>query len=582
VSTEFAPLRSEPSRHAPLDDRLVCLADLAADATLVPASTPVTEVDRLFRDERGLRSLVVHDDHGYSLLSREQVEYTLTGRLGYGRGLHSRSTAGQMASENAFSLPGHLDLALAAQQILELPEESRYRDVLVHTDTGPGVVSVSQIFERLSSEFGYAARHDSLTGLANRRQLNERGLAFTAEELAGAAVLFIDLDGFKAVNDTFGHRVGDDVLKSFGERMRRLVRPADLLARLGGDEFAVLLVDVTEEQALAVANRVVQSASAPFTSDGHLLHVSASVGVSMARDVAAEAELSPLEALLRHADGAMIKAKHAGKRQVARLDGHGEAAPITRNALIRRRLTDSFDSDAFTLHYQPQLDLTTGEYGTVEALLRWNDRVLGDVSPAELIPIVELSGDIHRIGEWVIGRACAQARSWMDAGESRRVAVNVSPLQLAARSVVPQVLAALAQHNVPAELLQIEITEGAAITDLPRAIGQLHQLRSAGVSIALDDYGTGYSSLALLRDLPLTVVKIDKTFVDTIEATPEDALLMNGVIDTAHALGLRVTAEGVERIGQLHLLRAMGCDSAQGYLISRPVPAHRLISPAAA
>jgi diguanylate cyclase (GGDEF)-like protein len=575
-------IETAPDRQSPLGDRLVCLGDLATDAHLVPESTPVADVDRLFRDERGLRSLVVYDEHGYSLLTREQVEYTLTGRLGFGRGLHARSTAGQIASENSFSLPGHLELTVAAQQILELPEESRYRDVLVLTETGPGVVSVSQVFERLSSEFGYAARHDSLTGLANRRQLNERGLAFTPEELGGVAVLFIDLDGFKAVNDTFGHRVGDEVLISFGSRLRRLVRPVDLLTRLGGDEFAVLLVGVSEEQAMAVAARVVQSASMPFTSDGHLLHVSASVGVSMASDVAAEAELSPLEALLRHADGAMIKAKHAGKRQVARLDGQGEAAPITRNALIRRRLTESFESDAFTLHYQPQLDLVTDTCGTVEALLRWHDRVLGDVSPAEFIPIVELSGDIHRIGEWVIGQACAQARVWLDAGESRRVAVNVSPLQLAARSVVPQVLAALAEHGVPAALLQVEITEGAAITDLPRAIGQLRQLRDAGVSIALDDYGTGYSSLALLRDLPLTAVKIDKTFVDKIEASPEDALLMGGVIDTAHALGLRVTAEGVERAGQLHLLRAMGCDSAQGYLISRPVPAHRLVSPAAA
>jgi diguanylate cyclase (GGDEF)-like protein len=574
--------RPVPGQQAPFGDRLVRLRDLAVAARLVPASTPVAEVDRLFRDERGLRSLVVHGVDGYSLLTREQVEYTLTGRLGFGRGLHSRSTAGQMASENSFSLPGHLELAQAAQHILELPEESRYRDVLVLTDTGPGVVSVSQVFERLSSEFGYAARHDSLTGLANRRHLNERGHTFTADELAGVAVLFIDLDGFKAVNDTFGHRVGDEVLIGFGERLRRLVRPADLLARLGGDEFAVLLVDVTEDQALAVAGRVVQGASTPFTSDGHQLHVSASVGVSMASDVAAETDLSPLEALLRHADGAMIKAKHAGKRQVARLDGQGEAAPITRNALIRRRLPVAFETGAFTLHYQPQLDLATGECGTVEALLRWHDSVLDDVSPAEFIPIMELSGDIHRIGEWVIGQACAQARVWLDAGQSRRIAVNVSPLQLAARSVVPQVLAALAEHGVPARLLQVEITEGAAITDLPRAIGQLRQLRTAGVSIALDDYGTGYSSLALLRDLPLTAVKIDKTFVDKIEASPEDALLMGGVIDTAHALGLRVTAEGVERDGQLQLLRAMGCDSVQGYLISRPVPADRVKSTAPA
>jgi diguanylate cyclase (GGDEF)-like protein len=573
---------SESGRQASLGDRLVRLSDLTIDARLVPASTPVAEVDRLFRDERGLRSLVVHDEHGYSLLTREQVEYTLTGRLGFGRGLHARSTAGHMASENSFSLPGHLELAHAAQLILDLPEESRYRDVLVLMESGPGVVSVSQVFERLSSEFGYAARHDSLTGLANRRQLHERGLAFTPAELTGVAVLFIDLDGFKAVNDTFGHGAGDEVLIGFGERLRRLVRPTDVLARLGGDEFAVLLVGVTEEQALAVADRVVQSASAPFTSDGHQLHVSASVGVSLASDVADERDLTPLEALLRHADGAMIKAKHAGKRQVARLNGQGEAAPITRNALIRRRLSVAFETDAFTLHYQPQLDLATGEHGTAEALLRWHDRVLGDVSPAEFIPIMELSGDIHRIGEWVIGQACRQARLWLDAGESRRIAVNVSPLQLAARSVVPQVLAALAECGVPARLLQVEITEGSAITDLPRAIGQLHQLRSMGVSIALDDYGTGFSSLALLRDLPLTAVKIDKTFIDVIEASPQDAQLVGGVIDTAHALGLRVTAEGVERAGQLHLLRALGCDSAQGYLISHPVAAHQLVSPAAA
>ena len=571
-----------PGPEATLGDRVVRLADLAVDATLVPADTPVAEIDRLFRDERGLRSLVVQNGHGYSLLTREQVEYTLTGRLGFGRGLHSRSTAGHMAAGNSFSLPGRLELAHAAQQILELPEESRYRDVLVLTEAGPAVVSVSQVFERLSSEFGYAARHDSLTGLANRRQLNERGLAFTPEELAGVAVLFIDLDGFKAVNDTFGHRVGDEVLVGFGARLRALVRPADLLARLGGDEFAVLLVGVTEDQALAVADRVVQSASTPFTSDGHQLHVSASVGVSMASDVAAEQQLTPLEALLRHADGAMIKAKHAGKRQVARLDGQREAAPITRNALIRRRLPDAFDTDAFTLHYQPQLDLTTGEHGTVEALLRWHDGVLGNVSPAEFIPIMELSGDIHRIGEWVIGQACLQARRWLEAGQSRQIAINVSPLQLAARSVVPQVLAALAEHGVPARLLQVEITEGSAITDLPRAVGQLRQLRTAGVSIALDDYGTGYSSLALLRDLPLTAVKIDKTFIDVMQASSQDALLVGGVIDTAHALGLRVTAEGVERAGQLHLLRALGCDSAQGFLISHPMAAHLLVPPAAA
>jgi EAL domain-containing protein (putative c-di-GMP-specific phosphodiesterase class I) len=222
------------------------------------------------------------------------------------------------------------------------------------------------------------------------------------------------------------------------------------------------------------------------------------------------------------------------------------------------------------------LDLASGDCSAVEALLRWTDPVLGAVSPAEFIPIMELSGDIHRIGQRVINEVCVQARLWLDAGTPRRVAVNVSPLQLASRTIVPELLEALARHGVPPELIQAEITEGAAITDLPRAIGQLQQLREAGISIALDDYGTGFSSLALLRSLPLSTVKIDKTFIDNIDSSPADALLVGGVIDTAHALGLTVTAEGVERPCQLQLLRDLHCDTVQGYLISRPVTPHDL------
>ncbi|TFC85278.1 bifunctional diguanylate cyclase/phosphodiesterase [Cryobacterium sp. TMT3-29-2] len=554
-------------------DPVGCLADLATSVQQVSATTPVTEIDRVFRADQQLRSLVVHEDGICFLLTREQVEFTLTGRLGYGRGLHARSTAIQMVPENSFALPGQMSLANAAQRVLELPEGNRYRDVLVLTDEGPRVVSVSQIFERLSAEFRYAALHDPLTGLPNRRQLEESGATSIegSVDITRIAVLYIDLDGFKAINDTFGHQAGDEILIGFADRLRHLVRPTDLLARLGGDEFAVLLVDVDEAQLLAIADRVVLGASVPFVCDGHLLHVSASVGIAMAGDVAAERELSRLDVLLRHADGAMLKAKQAGKRQVARLDGHGEAAPIVRNALIRRRLPKAFETLSFTLHYQPQMDLSSGDCSAVEALLRWTDPVLGAVSPAEFIPIMELSGDIHRIGQRVINEACAQARVWLDAGTPRRIAVNVSPLQLAARTIVPELVSALHRHAVPAHLIEVEITEGAAITDLPRAIGQLQQLREAGISIALDDYGTGFSSLALLRSLPLTTVKIDKTFVDNIDSSPSDALLVGGIIDTAHAIGLTVTAEGVERQSQLQLLRDLRCDTVQGYLISRPV-----------
>lgn len=554
-------------------DGVSCLADLAMDVKLVSATTPVAEIDREFRADRKLRSLVVQNGGVFSLLSREHLESTLTGRLGYGRGLHARSTAGQLVSEKALALPGHMSLEDAAQRILGLPENNRDRDVLVLTDQGPRVASVSQIFERLSATFRYAALHDSLTGLPNRRQLEERGVVFIESdpELVGFAVLCIDLDGFKAVNDTFGHRIGDEVLIGFADRLRNIVRSEDVLARLGGDEFAVVLAAVDELQALAIADRIVLSASVPFVCDGHLLHVSASVGIVMAGEVAIERGLSRLDLLLRQADGAMIKAKQAGKRQFARLNGHGEAAPIARNAHIRRRLTDAFETRVFLLHYQPQLDLVRNECSSVEALLRWTDSELGAVSPAEFIPIMELSGDILRIGKRVINGACAQARIWLDAGSPRTIAVNVSPMQLAAHTIVGDIRAALRENGIPASLIQVEITEGAAINDLPRAIGQLRELREMGISIALDDYGTGYSSLSMLRDLPLNIVKIDKTFIDGIDASPTAAALVGGVIDTAHALGLEVTAEGIERPCQLQILRDLGCDTVQGYLISRPV-----------
>ena len=306
----------EPWTDPHAGDRVVCLADLAADARLISASTPVSEIDRIFRSERQLRSVVVQEGEIFSLLSRDQVEYTLTGRLGYGRGLHSRSTAAQLVPERSLALDGGMNLAQAAQRILVLPEDVRYRDVLVLTDEGPRVVSVSQIFQQLSADFRYAALHDSLTGLPNRRHLEERAGAILdgGGAFEGMAALYIDLDGFKAVNDTYGHRVGDQVLVAFADRLREQSRPADVLGRLGGDEFVVLLDSVTEAQAVAFAERIKRRAASPFSCDGRLLYVSATIGIAMADDTEVSDELPRLEVLLRTADDAMRARKHAGGR----------------------------------------------------------------------------------------------------------------------------------------------------------------------------------------------------------------------------------------------------------------------------
>lgn len=554
------------------------VGELAVEVAVVQAKMPVPEVDSLFRADRQLRAVIVQSGSHLELLSRDQLQFELTGRLGYGRALYSRATAGQLLTGDMFTLPGSLSLAQASQRILNRPEPHRYRDVLVVTEAGPRVVSVSHIFERLSTIFRHAALHDPLTGLPNRRLLDEYGGALISSDWdpTRLAILYIDLDGFKTVNDTFGHRTGDDILIGFADRLRSCVRPADVVARLGGDEFAALLVDVSETEALAIADRVVLTATAPFVHDDQLLHLSATVGLAMASDVTEERELSQLDVLLRHADGAMLKAKEAGKRQVGRLDGRLTPAPFARQALIRRRLQLALETDQLTLHYQPQLSLTTGTCSSVEALLRWHDTELGPVSPAEFIPIAETTDQIHRIGTRVINQACAQARAWLDAGTPRTIAINISPVQLATRTIVTQLVTALGTYRIPATLLRVEITEGSAISDLPRAVDQLTQLRQAGIDVDLDDFGTGHSSLAMLRHLPLAAVKIDKAFIDNIDTTPADALLVRGVIDSAHALGLTVTAEGVERPTQLHHLRQLGCDTAQGFFISRPQPAHAL------
>ncbi|WP_234751122.1 EAL domain-containing protein [Arthrobacter ramosus] len=267
----------------------------------------------------------------------------------------------------------------------------------------------------------------------------------------------------------------------------------------------------------------------------------------------------------------MLNAKHAGKRRVGRISTAVNAAGIAREALIRRRLPGALPDGTLSLQYEPLRDLATGEDHGVEALVRWMDPELGQVPPAEFIPVAEHTGEILRIGAWVIDRACSQARLWSDAGTPLRVAVNVSPLQLASGTLVADVLGALDKHDVPAGLLEIEITEGTAITDMPGAAVQLQQLIDAGDGVALDDYGTAYSTLALLRALPLTTVKIAKSFIDDIDTDARAAAIVNGLIHVLQAAGVKTTAEGVERTTQLTALRGMACDTAQGYLISRPV-----------
>ncbi|MGM7775416.1 putative bifunctional diguanylate cyclase/phosphodiesterase [Arthrobacter sp. KNU-44] len=548
------------------------LGALGFEAIVLPGSTQALEVDELFRANSSLRGVVVDSPAGPALLSRDQLEYKMSGRLGFGRALHARATATDMLGASHFTVPDGLGMSEAVAVILERPEATRYQDLLVVGDGVPRIVPVSEVFEGLSAVFRHASLHDPLTGLPNRRMLELEAPALTRDtHRSRIGILFIDLDDFKGVNDTYGHRAGDIVLAEFAARLSGCVRDGDTVVRLGGDEFAVLLVGVDVAEAGAVADRVLECMDEHFDVDGQHLDVTATLGLAMASDVTDEGALSRLEAVLRHADDAMLNAKHAGKRRVGRICPAGNAAGLAREALIRRRLPGALRDGALSLEYQPLRDLATGEDHGVEALLRWMDPELGQVPPAEFIPVAEHTGEILRIGAWVIDRACAQARLWSDAGTPLRIAVNVSPLQLASGTLVGDVLGALNSHGVPADLLEIELTEGTAITDMPGAAVQLQQLIDAGVGVALDDYGTAHSTLALLRALPLTTVKIAKSFIDDIDTDARAAAIVNGLIHVLQAAGVKTTAEGVERTTQLTALRGMACDTAQGYLISRPV-----------
>ncbi|UKA64445.1 putative bifunctional diguanylate cyclase/phosphodiesterase [Arthrobacter sp. FW306-04-A] len=555
---------------------VLTLGDLGFEALVLPGSTPALEVDELFRADITLRGVVIEGPEGSRLLSRDQLEYKMSGRLGFGRALHSRATAAELLFDSNVTVPDGLGMPEAVAAVLERPEATRYRDLLVLGEGAPRVVPVSEVFEGLSAVFRHASLYDPLTGLPNRRMLELETPALTGgTDRSRIGILFIDLDDFKDVNDTYGHRAGDVVLAGFAQRLSGSVRAEDTVVRLGGDEFAVLLVGVDESEAGAVAERVLECMDEPFVVDGHQLGVTVTVGLAMSGDVTddvtGEEALTGLEALLRHADGAMLNAKHAGKRRVGRICRGRASSSFVRDALIRRRLPHALQDGALVLEYQPLRDLATGTDHGVEALLRWTDVELGPVPPAEFVPVAEHTGEILRIGAWVMGRACAQARLWADGGTPMKVCVNVSPVQLASGTLVADVMNALQLHGLPAGLLEVEITEGTAILDLPGAAVQLRQLIDAGVGVALDDYGTAHSTPTLLRVLPLTRVKIDKTFIDDIDTDRPTAAIVSGIIHAMHSLGIRITAEGVERAAQLAVLREMGCDTAQGYLISRPL-----------
>jgi diguanylate cyclase (GGDEF)-like protein/PAS domain S-box-containing protein len=419
------------------------------------------------------------------------------------------------------------------------------------------------------------ARYDALTHLPNRNMFVEeleRTLARARRSGDNFALFFIDLDRFKNINDSLGHDAGDQLLTVMATRLRKLLRGSDLVARLGGDEFVVLLEGGTEPAALSlVARKALAAIAEPVILQGRSFQVTGSIGISVYPQDGSDAA-----ALLKNADAAMYLAKDSGKNtfefytaQLAALSAQQFALEADLRAALSR--------DELQLHYQPKVRLADGELVGMEALLRWQHPQRGLLAPGEFIALAEDSGLILPIGQWVLDAACRQIRAWRDAGLSvPRCAINLSARQFVTDTLVDDVVQVLAAYALPAEALEVEITESVLMTDPQRANRTLQGLYGLGVHIAIDDFGTGYSSLAYLKRFAAQTVKIDRSFVSGLPADRDDAAITQAVIAMAHSLGLEVVAEGVETQAQMDYLRRMGCNEAQGYHIGRPMPALQL------
>ena len=424
--------------------------------------------------------------------------------------------------------------------------------------------------KELQDQLVHTAYHDGLTGLASRALFRERlaeVYALSARH-ADVAVLFLDLDGFKEVNDSLGHAAGDQLLVQVAERLNRSVRDGDLVARFGGDEFAVLITSIIAmADAETVAHRIIAALGEPFHIGGRVQHIGASIGLASAGDAA------DIEHLQRNADLAMYRAKAAGGAGLARYDPRMHDQLVDRLAL-EADLRSALERDELTLHYQPTVDLGTGEVIGFEALVRWRHPTRGLVMPMDFIGIAEATGLIVPLGRWVLAEACRQAVAW-GAGTTRefKMAVNVSVRQFDHCDLAAVVADVTAETGMPLGQLCLEMTESVLLSDTDENLTQLLRLKALGVTLAMDDFGTGYSSLAYLRRYPMDVLKIDRSFVDRLGGDAEDAALVHTIVRLGRSLGMRTVAEGIENAVQLTALREMGCDFAQGYYLSRPLPA---------
>jgi diguanylate cyclase (GGDEF)-like protein len=434
----------------------------------------------------------------------------------------------------------------------------------------------------VNEELQRRALTDPLTDLANRALFEDRlahavarigreGHTIAVRSKERLAVLFVDLDGFKPVNDSFGHAAGDAVLIEAARRLRAAARDSDTVARVGGDEFILLVEDAASvADSMSAARRLVDALAQPFQVAGREVRISCSVGIVVYPD-----QGEP-DKLVAHADAAMYSAKRAGGNTCALFESHMDGGALEQLSL-QNDLRHAVERGELELHYQPKVEGHRGRVAGVEALLRWRHPQRGMLSPAVFIPIAERFGLINGLGDWVINEACRQLRAWADEGVQMRVAINVSAHQLRQEDLSQRIESALARHRVDASQLLCEITEAVAMEDIKTTQAIFDRLGSIGAFLSIDDFGTGYSSLGYLRQLPARQLKIDRSFINDLETSGDARAVVDAVVRLAHALSLRVVAEGVETEGQRQLLLDLCCDELQGFYFARPMPAAEVL-----
>ncbi|WP_208027314.1 putative bifunctional diguanylate cyclase/phosphodiesterase [Rhabdothermincola sediminis] len=521
----------------PDDDESLTLIAVNPEASMITGVHPTASVGRRFREVIRLPDADVLMDNLLDVIRLDEGWMVDDFKLG---------TSKKVYAAHAFPLPGHA-VGLTLQDVTER-------------------AMAAEVLRR-------QALHDGLTGLPNRTLLNDRlRQALQHAEVSGepVALLMMDLDQFKEVNDALGHDHGDRLLIEMSRRLQGVLRDVDTIARLGGDEFAVLMTfGASEQGAVDVAQRIREALERPFRLGGISVQTSASIGIALA-----PAHGTDAETLAQRADVAMYTAKRGGGGIAMYAPEHDQSS-IRRLALLGE-LRRAIDDDELVLHYQPVVDLCTGEVRSAEALVRWQHPEFGLMPPGEFIELAEVSGTIHALTRWVLEHAVRQAQSWAGAGLELSVAVNLSVRNLYDPDLVPWLSDLLTASGLAADRLQLEITESELMDDPLLAMEVLGRIKALGSTTSIDDFGTGYSSLAYLKNLPIDQLKIDRSFVGTMARDESDLTIVRSTIDLSHNLGLMVVAEGVEDRTALRMLADLGCDRAQGYVVSRPIPADEL------